>query len=196
MQKRELADKIRTLRKDAGLRQEDLAAKAGVSIRVIKDIEAASGNPTLDSLRLILEVLGTSFQDLFSVKNQDDGGPNKKTSHQHSSGDEVSNGHKRDSNDWANNEFNPKGLNPGADQQINRKVTENIGSIKGPKVSGHPPSSAPNKESFSPDRATLILAIQSRLTPMNERELRLVDGFIEDLLAHRSASSGSDSGVG
>lgn len=38
----------------------------------------------------------------------------------------------------------------------------------------------------SPDRATLILDIQSRLTALNEKELGFVSGFIDDLEARSS----------
>lgn len=64
MNKTELAEKIRTLRKQKGLRQEDLAGKAGVSIRVIKDLESASGNPTIESLDLVCIVLGVSLSQI------------------------------------------------------------------------------------------------------------------------------------
>lgn len=65
MDKVKLAEKIRALRKAVPLRQDDLAAKAGVSLRVIKELEGGRGNPTLESLSLVLSVLGISFGELF-----------------------------------------------------------------------------------------------------------------------------------
>lgn len=70
MDKRELAEKFRGLRKASGLRQEDLAANSGVSIGVIKEIEAGKGNPTLDTLVTISSALGVEFESLLS-KNSD-----------------------------------------------------------------------------------------------------------------------------
>lgn len=70
MNKTDLAEKIRVLRKSAALRQEDLAAKAGVSLRVIKDLETARGNPTLESLDLVSSVLGVSVSDLLSQNSK------------------------------------------------------------------------------------------------------------------------------
>jgi DNA-binding XRE family transcriptional regulator len=40
------------------LTQEDLAALAGVALRTLKAIEVGKGNPSLDTLQKIVEVLG------------------------------------------------------------------------------------------------------------------------------------------
>ncbi|MGZ3770046.1 MAG: helix-turn-helix domain-containing protein [Bdellovibrio sp.] len=68
MNKEQIGEEIRRLRKEKGFRQDDLCAKAGVSIRVIKDIEAGKGNPTLDSLNSILSVLGVGPIDIFKTE--------------------------------------------------------------------------------------------------------------------------------
>ena len=41
-----------------GISQLDLAEMAGVSLATIKDIERGKGNPSLNTIRKILEVLG------------------------------------------------------------------------------------------------------------------------------------------
>ncbi len=61
MDPKELALKIRALRKVASLSQEELAARSGVARRVVQRIEKAEGSPTLASLNAILRVLDTEF---------------------------------------------------------------------------------------------------------------------------------------
>lgn len=48
-----VGQRLRRLRKAAGLNQHDLAAKAGVSFRSIQEIEGGRGNPTLDTLVIL-----------------------------------------------------------------------------------------------------------------------------------------------
>lgn len=57
---------IITRRKIAGLSQNELAQKAGVSQATISDIEAGNTNaPRVDTLQAIARVLGCTIDDLF-----------------------------------------------------------------------------------------------------------------------------------
>jgi y4mF family transcriptional regulator len=49
---------VRLARKDAGLKQSDLADLAGVSERTVRAIETGSGNPTLAAVVTVVNVLG------------------------------------------------------------------------------------------------------------------------------------------
>jgi transcriptional regulator with XRE-family HTH domain len=69
MDKRLLAQTVQRLRKDYGLSQESLCAKAGFSKTVIQEIESGEGNPTLDSLVATAGAFGVPLLDLF--ENQD-----------------------------------------------------------------------------------------------------------------------------
>ena len=54
-----------------GLKQEDLAEMAGVSLATIKDIDRGAGNPSLRILEKIVERIWKAF--LFSIyKSRDD----------------------------------------------------------------------------------------------------------------------------
>lgn len=66
MDPKELAEKIRTLRKAKGLTQEKLAAISGVARRVIQRIEKAEGSTTVASL----VALGTALDTHFGPVNQ------------------------------------------------------------------------------------------------------------------------------
>lgn len=50
--------KIRERRVLLGLTQQDLADYSGLSLRIIKSIEAGTGNPSIGTLTKIAEVLG------------------------------------------------------------------------------------------------------------------------------------------
>ena len=45
-----------------GLTQQDLADYAGLSLRIIKDIETGKGNPSVVTLSKIAEILGLELQ--------------------------------------------------------------------------------------------------------------------------------------
>lgn len=60
-----LGERIRSLRKTAKLTQEELCAAAGFSKKVIQDIESGQGNPTLESLISISDVLKVPTIALF-----------------------------------------------------------------------------------------------------------------------------------
>lgn len=71
MNLKELAQKIQRLRKEAGLSQEELAARAGIGRQTLYRIEGAKGNPTAEVLRAVgaalgvdLELHGESIQNL------------------------------------------------------------------------------------------------------------------------------------
>ncbi|MCB5272930.1 hypothetical protein BJG92_00442 [Arthrobacter sp. SO5] len=53
-----IAAMIRTARKNAGMTQEDLAKLAGTSVRTVRAIEKASGNPSLQAVVAVTNVLG------------------------------------------------------------------------------------------------------------------------------------------
>lgn len=53
-----IAEGIRRSRKDAGLTQEDLAHLAGTSERTVRAIETGTGNPSLQAVVAVANVLG------------------------------------------------------------------------------------------------------------------------------------------
>lgn len=53
-----IGNSVRGARKAAGLTQSDLADLAGVSERTVRAIETGAGNPTLDALVSVANVLG------------------------------------------------------------------------------------------------------------------------------------------
>ncbi len=58
MHYKDLADIIRDRRETLKITQEDLAELSGVALRTIKAIETAKGNPTLQTINNIADVLG------------------------------------------------------------------------------------------------------------------------------------------
>ena len=54
----DLANIIRERRENLKITQEDLAELSGVALRTIKTIETAKGNPTLQTINNIADVLG------------------------------------------------------------------------------------------------------------------------------------------
>ena len=58
---------IKALRKEHGLRQEDLADKLGVSRQTIIAIENDKYNPTLELAMKLAKQLGKSVEDIFSL---------------------------------------------------------------------------------------------------------------------------------
>ena len=57
-----IGEKIRERRKLLKLRQRDLAELAGVTLRVLTDLEQGRANPTLSQLAKIAEVLGLEIR--------------------------------------------------------------------------------------------------------------------------------------
>lgn len=62
-----MKNNIKQLRKDAGLRQEDMAAQLGVSRQTIIAIENDKYNPTLELAMKIAKLLGLSVEDIFTL---------------------------------------------------------------------------------------------------------------------------------
>ncbi len=54
----DIAADIKKRRTKLGISQQDLAEFAGVGIATVKDIERGKGNPSLQTLQKLLEVLG------------------------------------------------------------------------------------------------------------------------------------------
>jgi putative transcriptional regulator len=59
---------IKALRKGAGLRQEDLAERVGVSRQTIIAIENNKYNPTLELAMKLAKVLGKTVEDIFFLE--------------------------------------------------------------------------------------------------------------------------------
>lgn len=53
-----IGSSVRLARKEAGLKQSDLADLAGVSERTVRAIETGTGNPTLAAVVSVANVLG------------------------------------------------------------------------------------------------------------------------------------------
>ncbi|HMP81247.1 MAG TPA: helix-turn-helix transcriptional regulator [Verrucomicrobiota bacterium] len=62
--RRLLGDAIRSVRRHAGVSQEKLAEKAGLSTVFISRVERGKESPTLDSLVKIARALGVQVRDL------------------------------------------------------------------------------------------------------------------------------------
>lgn len=60
-----MQNRVRELRSAAALRQEDLAAKVGVSRQTIISIESGRYNPSLELAWRLSKTLGVSMEDLF-----------------------------------------------------------------------------------------------------------------------------------
>lgn len=64
-----MKNKIKQLRKEAGLRQEDLAAQAGVSRQTIIAIENNKYDPTLELAMKLARLLRTTVEELFLLED-------------------------------------------------------------------------------------------------------------------------------
>jgi transcriptional regulator with XRE-family HTH domain len=58
MELSEIAKIIRSRRESLNLRQEDLAEMSGVATKTIHSVEAGSGNPSLETLLKLADILG------------------------------------------------------------------------------------------------------------------------------------------
>ncbi len=63
-------DLIKERRAVLGLTQQDLSDYTGLSVRIIKSIEAEKGNPSLNTLEKIAEVLGLEVVIKVKVVNE------------------------------------------------------------------------------------------------------------------------------
>jgi y4mF family transcriptional regulator len=62
MDKKALGERIKDRRKILKIRQEDLAEISGVALRTVVSVERGEGNPSLETLLKIAEVLGMELQ--------------------------------------------------------------------------------------------------------------------------------------
>jgi transcriptional regulator with XRE-family HTH domain len=70
--------RVRELRKERGLTQIELAAKANVSHRALQDIETNKANPTFDTMSAVALALGVRLVDLLEPERADDLGRERK----------------------------------------------------------------------------------------------------------------------
>lgn len=63
-----MRNEIKRLRKDAGLRQEDLAKRLGVSRQTIIAIENEKYNPTLELAMKLAKELGKRVEEIFFLE--------------------------------------------------------------------------------------------------------------------------------
>lgn len=64
-----MKNNIKQLRKDHGLRQEDMATKLGVSRQTIIAIENDKYNPTLELAMKLAKLLNTSVEEIFTLSD-------------------------------------------------------------------------------------------------------------------------------
>lgn len=64
--RKKLGERIRELRKSAGITQEELGEKAELNYKFIGELERGQVNVSLDSIVRIAEALGVKIGDLFS----------------------------------------------------------------------------------------------------------------------------------
>ena len=64
-----MKNKIKVLRKEMGLRQEDMAEKVGVTRQTIIAIENNKYNPTLELAMRIAVLLDTQVEDIFELSD-------------------------------------------------------------------------------------------------------------------------------
>jgi putative transcriptional regulator len=67
---RRLTNRLRELRQDAGLTQQDLADAAGVTRQTIIAIEGEKYSPSLEVAFLIAEALGTGIDAVFQLQRR------------------------------------------------------------------------------------------------------------------------------
>ena len=67
----EIGEKLRRLRKEKQLTQEELANRCELSKGFISQLERDLTSPSLDSLNDILESLGTNLAEFFSEKKEE-----------------------------------------------------------------------------------------------------------------------------
>jgi len=64
MEKMTTAEKVREIRKERGLYQHELAARAKLSVQTVRNVEAGRHEPELPTLRKIAKALGVPLADL------------------------------------------------------------------------------------------------------------------------------------
>ena len=66
---REIVDRLTNLRKQNGLSPEELAAKLGLTHKIVSDWEQGASSPDVDNLISLSELYHISFNDLLKTKN-------------------------------------------------------------------------------------------------------------------------------
>ncbi|AET67841.1 putative transcriptional regulator [Desulfosporosinus orientis DSM 765] len=64
-----MKNKIRQLRKDMGLRQEDMAIRLGVTRQTINAIENEKYNPTLELAMKVAKLLENPVEEIFELED-------------------------------------------------------------------------------------------------------------------------------
>ena len=67
---RRLTNRLRQLRQDAGLTQQDLADAAGITRQTVIAIEGEKYSPSLEVAFLIAEALDTALEDVFQLQGR------------------------------------------------------------------------------------------------------------------------------
>ncbi len=65
---KELGQKVRNLRRALGLTQEQLAERAGISLKHLGELERGRSNPTLSSLVGLASSLGVPLPEFFTLE--------------------------------------------------------------------------------------------------------------------------------
>ena len=66
-----LGERIRILRKEAGLTQEQLAEKAEISVNFIGNAERGESSASVKTLRRMAKALGVSLKEMFDFPDED-----------------------------------------------------------------------------------------------------------------------------
>ena len=69
MNKRELGQLLKSRRNELGINQIDLSEISGVALHTISDIESGKGNPTLQVINKICDILGMEL--MIQVKGKE-----------------------------------------------------------------------------------------------------------------------------
>ena len=71
MKKNPIADLVKEKRKAAGLTQAQLAAKAGVGLRFIRDLEQGKASLRTDTINKVLFLFGKTLGPIDQPRNED-----------------------------------------------------------------------------------------------------------------------------
>lgn len=74
----EVANKLTELRKNAGLSQEDVAAKLGVSRQAVSKWECGEASPDMDNLIALSQLYDVSVDEILCIKREDDDKKNRR----------------------------------------------------------------------------------------------------------------------
>ena len=68
--KKRLGARIKEIRRDKGLTQEELSEKIGIDPKHLSRIEVGRGFPSLDTLSIMADVLGVEMKDFFEFAHR------------------------------------------------------------------------------------------------------------------------------